>query len=47
MTERTRITRRPETRELIVERLLPALCERVWLGWTRPEQLARWWGVKS
>ncbi|HEX3196485.1 MAG TPA: SRPBCC domain-containing protein [Propionibacteriaceae bacterium] len=47
MTERTRITRRPETRELIVERLLPVLCERVWLGWTRPEQLARWWGPRA
>jgi uncharacterized protein YndB with AHSA1/START domain len=47
MTDRTRITRRPQTRELIVERLISAPRERVWLGWTRPEQLARWWGPKA
>jgi uncharacterized protein YndB with AHSA1/START domain len=47
MTERTRIIKRPQTRELIIERLISASCERVWLSWTRPEQLARWWGPKA
>jgi uncharacterized protein YndB with AHSA1/START domain len=47
MTGRTRITKKPETRELIIERLLPAARDRVWLGWTEPEQVARWWGPKS
>lgn len=31
-------------RTITVERRFGADAERVWIGWTRPEALARWWG---
>ncbi|MPZ53511.1 MAG: ATPase [Acidimicrobiia bacterium] len=40
----TRVTKRPESRELIIERLVSAPRERVWVAWTEPEHIARWWG---
>lgn len=40
----TRVTKRPEIRELIVERVVSAPRVRVWAAWTEPEHIARWWG---
>lgn len=46
MTSKTIITKRPETRELIVERTLPAPPEKVWRAWIEPKHIAQWWGPK-
>lgn len=47
MTSKTIITKRPETRELIVERALSAPAERLWRAWTEPEHIEQWWGPKG
>jgi uncharacterized protein YndB with AHSA1/START domain len=33
--------------EIVVTRIFEAPRERVWRAWTRPEELARWWGKRG
>ncbi|MFC7548509.1 SRPBCC domain-containing protein [Plantactinospora sp. GCM10030261] len=47
MSGRTTVTKIPETRQLIIERTLSAAVSTVWLSWTRPEHVARWWGPRG
>ena len=41
----TRITARPESAELVVERTFAVSAARLWRCWTTPE-VARWWGPR-
>jgi uncharacterized protein YndB with AHSA1/START domain len=33
--------------EIVITRIFDAPRERVWRAWTRPEELARWWGKRG
>lgn len=46
-SQKTKITKNLEKRELIVERDLSAPRQLVWDGWTKPEHVAQWWGPKG
>lgn len=46
MTHKTTVIKRPESRELIIERLLSAAPEIVWQTWTQPEHLVHWFGPR-
>ncbi len=39
--------KKPELRELIIERVFTAPRALVWKTWTEPERLMRWWGPKG
>lgn len=47
MSGKTTVTRIPETRQLIIERILPVRLPAVWLSWTLPERVACWWGPRD
>ena len=36
-----------ETRTLTMERVFDAPVEKVWAAWSRPEEIAKWWGPKD
>ena len=44
---KTKITKNPEKRELIIERVIRAPLALVWDSWTKPEHIAKWWGPKG
>jgi uncharacterized protein YndB with AHSA1/START domain len=46
-SKKTKITKKPETRELIVERTVSISRKIAWQGWTLPEHIERWWGPRN
>lgn len=47
MRTKAKITKNPERRELIVERLVAIPRRLAWQGWTQLEHVERWWGPRS
>ncbi|MDT9724877.1 ATPase [Xylanibacillus composti] len=47
MRRKTRVTKVPERRELIVERMVSIPRSVAWQGWTRPKHVERWWGPRT
>ncbi|MDQ0268641.1 SRPBCC domain-containing protein [Cytobacillus purgationiresistens] len=47
MRTKTKITRNPKRRELIVERKVAIPRNLAWQGWTRREHIVHWWGPRE
>ncbi len=41
------VLRTPGDREIVTERVFDASPQRVWDAWTKPELIARWWGLRD
>lgn len=47
MKNKTKVTKNPLRRELIIERQVSVPRTIAWDGWTRPEHVERWWGPRG
>ncbi|MED3652748.1 SRPBCC family protein [Heyndrickxia sporothermodurans] len=46
MSRKTKIFKDQVRRELTIERTVAIPLKYAWVGWTKPEHIARWWGPK-